>query len=251
MVFGQRLELTALGALVVPNGVLSLGTAGERAANDIGRDLLGVEVLRTAENVVVIPDLAELGTAVVERALAGLGLVVARTGAANVGLLTAEAGGQGVVDVGESVLGLVGGDNGGVREPLVGGQGAVVGDDGLEVVEQIILLLVVGTLLKTWLDNMDALNQVSTRKTYVALGLEGREAGGVLGVLVSPEVPVGLAAADPVLVHVGKQIQLASGLKPVLDGLALVGRDGGTIRLGVGSVGRGNGVVLAASKRAC
>src|SRR6478609_711058 len=112
MVFGQRLELAALGALVVPNGVLSLGTAGERAANDIGRDLLGVEVLRTAENVVVVPDLAELGTAVVERALAGLGLVVARTGAANVGLLTAEAGGQGVVDVGESVLGLVGGDNG-------------------------------------------------------------------------------------------------------------------------------------------
>lgn len=81
--------------------------------------------------------------------------------------------------------------------------------------------------------------------TYVAFSLKGGKASCVLGVLVRPEDPVGVVLGDPVLVHVGEEIKLAIGRKPLVDGLARVGRDGRAIGLSVGGVGRGLGVILA------
>lgn len=60
--------------------------------------------------------------------------------------------------------------------------------------------------------------------SYIALGLERGVTGGVLGILVGPEVPAGLVERDPVLLHERFQVTLAIGLKPFVNGLALVRR---------------------------
>lgn len=82
--------------------------------------------------------------------------------------------------------------------------------------------------------------------TYEAFGLKGRVASSMLGVLVSPKNPIRVKLADPVLLHVGKQVKFAVGFEPVLNGLALVRRNGRAVRLTVGRVGTRLGVVLAA-----
>jgi hypothetical protein len=71
----------------------------------------------------------------------------------------------------------------------------------------------------------------------------------MLGVLVRPQNPAGLAAAGPELVHVLEQVELAVGLEPALDGLALVGRDRGTVREAVGGVGGWVRINLAAVRK--
>lgn len=82
--------------------------------------------------------------------------------------------------------------------------------------------------------------------TYVAFGLEGREASGMLRVLVSPEHPVGVVLVDPELLHVCKKIFLAVRSKPVGNGLSGISRHRRAIRLAVSGVGRRLRVVLAA-----
>ena len=69
----------------------------------------------------------------------------------------------------------------------------------------------------------------------------------MLGELVRPKDPVGVVLADPVLVHVGEEIELAVRLEPLVNRLAGGGRDGGTVGGAVGGVGHGLGVILAAS----
>ena len=181
-------------------------------------------VLRTAIDIIVVPDLAELGLAGVLGTLASLGLVVRKAGAANVRdgavLLL-----QSTLDVSKGVGGAVGGLDAGVREPGEGGQVVPVLDDGLEELEEVVVLVVLGA---------------------ETLGLEGAVAGGVLGELVAPELPVGLVLGDPVLVHEGQEVQLAVPGEPLVDGLALVWRDGGAARLAVGGVGARRRVILAA-----
>ena len=65
----------------------------------------------------------------------------------------------------------------------------------------------------------------------------------MLGELVGPENPILVTLVDPVLLHVRQQVKLAVGLKPIVNGLALVSGNDGAI---LGLVGRGIGVVLAA-----
>ena len=69
--------------------------------------------------------------------------------------------------------------------------------------------------------------------TYETFSLKGRVAGGVLRKLMGPELPVRMALVDPVLVHKGKQIQLAVELKPLIDGLTCVRRDDCTVWLAI------------------
>lgn len=94
---------------------------------------------------VVVPDLLELGAAVVGGALAGGRLVVLGAAAAEVGDL-AVARLEGVLDVGEGVAGRVGGLDAGVGEPAPGGQVLVVADDGLEELKQVVVLASFRTL---------------------------------------------------------------------------------------------------------
>lgn len=53
--------------------------------------------------------------------------------------------------------------------------------------------------------------------TYIAFGLKGRVAGGMLGELVRPEHPVGVVLVNPVLVHPGEKVLLAVWLEPLVD----------------------------------
>lgn len=144
---------------------------------------------------IVIPDFVELSAAVVERPLAGLGLVVLGATAADEGD-GAVSKGQGILDVGEGVGGGVGRADVGGGEPAPGGEDLVVGDDGLEELEEVVVLV------GLW---------------SVALLVKGREAGGVLGEFVGPELPVGGVLVDPVFLHVGEEVHLSVRFKPGLD----------------------------------
>lgn len=94
---------------------------------------------------VVVPHLVELRAAVVARPLAGLCLVVLGAAAADVGD-DAVAVGQRGFNVGKRVGGPVGRMDVGVGEPAPGGEGLVVGDDGLEELEEVVVFAGLGTL---------------------------------------------------------------------------------------------------------
>lgn len=66
----------------------------------------------------------------------------------------------------------------------------------------------------------------------------------MLRILVRPEKPIWVILADPVLVHVGEEIELAIGLKPFVNGLALVGWHRSTVRLAIGRVRAWRRIVL-------
>lgn len=188
-------SLAASGTLIVPDGTGSLCARRHRAASNVSRDSQALVALRRAIDVVVVPHLVELSAAIVERSLAGLGLVVLGATAADEGD-GAVSMGQSSLDVGEGVGGGVGRADVGGRQPAPGREDLVVGDDGLEELEEVVVLV------GLW---------------PVALLVKGREAGGVLGELVGPELPVGGVLVDPVLFHVGKEIQLSVWFKPCLD----------------------------------
>lgn len=88
---------------------------------------------------------------------------------------------------------------------------------------------------------------VATGESYVALRLESGIAGGMLGELVGPKDPVGVVLADPVLVHVCQQVQLAIRLEPLVNRLALVRRDWGSMRRPISGVWRRLGIILSAT----
>lgn len=138
-------HLALLGTLVIPNRILRLGTGRQPSARHIGRHLDGVLVLHLAADVVVVPDLVELGAAVVEGALSSLGLVVPRAAAADKGDV-AEAVGQGGLDVRKRVRGGVGGPDIGRREPGPGGQCLEVGNRRLEELKEVCVLGCLGAL---------------------------------------------------------------------------------------------------------
>lgn len=116
----------------------------------------------------VVPHLREHGAAVVQAALAGLGGVVLGTRAADVREHAVFLG-ECALDVGEGVGGAVGRVDALAGQPAPGGQRLEVGDDGLEEVDEVLVLAVKGP---------------------VALDVKGGEACGVLGELVRPEDPV-------------------------------------------------------------
>lgn len=127
-------RLAALGALVVPDGVVGLGTVAEAAADDVGVNADDVLALDATDNVVVIPDLLELCAAVVAGSLAGRGLVETGAAAAEIGHLAVTRL-EGSLDVGQAVARRVGGLDAGVGEPVPRGQIFVVADDSLEELE--------------------------------------------------------------------------------------------------------------------
>lgn len=188
-------SLATSSTLIVPDSTGSLCARRHRAASNVSGDSQALVALRRAIDVVVVPDLVELSAAVVERSLAGLGLVVLGAAAADEGD-GAVSKGQGILDVGEGVGGGVGRADVGGGEPAPGGEDLVVGDDGLEELEEVVVLV------GLW---------------PVALLVKGREAGGVLGELVGPELPVGGILVDPVLFHVGEEVHLSVRLEPGLD----------------------------------
>lgn len=186
-------------------------------------DPLGLAALDPAVDVVVVPDLGQDRVPVVQAAPAGLGGVVARAGAPDVGDL-AEAAGERGLQVRERVVARVGGADAGGAEPAPGGQGVVVGQGGLEEVDDLLVL--------------DVLRAV-------ALDVEGRVARGVLAELVAPEPGVVLVLRHPVLVHVRQQVELAERLEERADAGPRVGRHRRAVRLARRGVGRRDRVVLA------
>ena len=172
---------------------------------------------------VVVPQLIQVGGAVIKRPLAGRGLVVARARTAHirhraVGLR------QGSLDVGEGVRGRVAGHDALVREPDVRGQALVVPNRRLVELDHVLMLDVLGA---------------------VARHVESRVARAVLGELVGPELLVGPALVDPIPVHVGEEVGLAEGGDEGVDAGAGVGGNGGVVAWVVGHVGGGRGVELA------
>jgi len=121
-----------------------------------------VPILRPSINMEIIPHLAHLRAAIVQRPLAGGRLVVPRPRAADerrgAVLFT-----QSFFDVRDGVGGGVGGGDSVGGEPFKGVQAAVVEDDGVEEVDDFFVLDVLGT---------------------VAGEVEGGEAGGVFGEFV-------------------------------------------------------------------
>lgn len=111
-------------------------------------------------------------------------------GAAEVDLVATAVFAQGGLDLSGGVGRCVGGDNSGVREPLVGGQGLEEADDSVEEVRHFFRGLVVG----------------------IAVRVERADASSVLGPLVFPEGLGAAAVADPVLIHVVEEVGLAEGL---------------------------------------
>lgn len=67
---------------------------------------------------------------------------------------------------------------------------------------------------------------------------------------MGPELPVWGVLVDPVLLHVGQQIQLAVRLEKGLEGWTCVRRHRGAISSAVGGVGGRLGVILAATDSA-
>lgn len=110
----------------------------------------------------IVPHLRDLRAAVVQRSLARRSLVVSCAGTANVRRSTV-FGAQSFLEVREGVGSAVGRNDVVVGEPLEGVQAAVVEDDGLEEVDHLFVLGVLGT---------------------VAGNIEGGEAGGMLAELV-------------------------------------------------------------------
>lgn len=97
---------------------------------------------------VVVPHLAKLRAAIVERAGTSFRLVVARATASDEGHV-AEAIGQRGLDVGERVGRGVGGFDVGGSEPGPGWEGLVVGNGCFKVVKEVCVLGSLGTLLIT------------------------------------------------------------------------------------------------------
>jgi len=128
----------------------------------------------------VIPNLTDLGPAIIRRVCPRSRAVVARPAAANVrqGTVTSR---QGALEVDERVRSRVAGCDAGVGEEPPGGQAAVVKDGRLEKVDDFLVRDVVGA---------------------VAGDVKGGEAGGVFAELVGPEVGVWRALVDPVSVCV-------------------------------------------------
>lgn len=132
----------------------------------------------------VVPGLGDNSVTIVHRTSTGSSGVVSWSGAADVG--------SGAVALGKSRLHGAQGVGGGVAwldaslvQPAKGRQAAVVEDGSLEELDDLLVLNVLWS---------------------IARNVKGREAGSVLGELVSPEVVVWTALVDPELVHVGKQI---------------------------------------------
>jgi hypothetical protein len=162
-----------------------------------------VPILRPSIDMEIIPHLAHLRAAIVQRPLAGGRLVVPGPRAADE-RRGAVLGAQSFFDVRDGVGGGVGGRDAVGGEPLEGVQAAVVEDDGVEEVDDFFVLDVFGA---------------------VAGEVEGGEASGVFGEFVlfgnflliscffllggnqsfatyGPEVLVRGVLGDPVFVHV-------------------------------------------------
>lgn len=138
-------RLTTRSALIIPNGARSLGTTCQRTTGNISRHSQGLVLLGSAIDVIVVPHLVQLRAPVVTRTLAGFCLVVLGTAAAEVGNYAVLAGQRGL-NVRKCVGGPVGGVDVGGGEPAPGGEGLVVGNDGLVELEEVVVFAGLGSL---------------------------------------------------------------------------------------------------------
>lgn len=171
----------------------------------------------------VIPHLIQLSTAIIRASLTSSSLIVPRATASNIrqrAITLRQRRLQIAQRHGRTVARL----NASGAEPAVRGQALVVLDRGLEELGDLLVLDVLGP---------------------VAGDVEGRVARAVLAEFVRPEVGVGRALVDPVLVHVGEQAVLAEGADDSVDGWALVWRDDGAVWQTICGVWRWDGVELA------
>lgn len=135
-----------------------------------------MQVLRSSQHMHIIPHLRQHRKPVILRALSGFRLIEPRARATEV-RRSARLPPQRVLDVLERVAGRVRGPDPRPRQPVIGRVATEVGYDRGEVVEDVFVL--------------DPLGAVAGK-------VEGREAGGVLGEFVGPEVVVGGIEVDPV-----------------------------------------------------
>ena len=172
----------------------------------------------------IVPHLAEHRVAIIRRILPRLGGVEAGTSAAQErrSLRLLDERGQ---DLSVRVRGGVGGRDIRGGEPFERREALLVPDDGLEEVDDFLVLAVLRA---------------------VAGHVEGAEAVAVLGHLVAPEARVVLVLRNPVCVHVFEEVGAAKGLEEGADVGARVGEHGGTVREAIGGVGAWNGVILPA-----
>jgi len=91
---------------------------------------------------------------------------------------------QGALDIAQLVSRRVGRSDPGVGKPFEGGVLLVSFCHGIEEVDNILVLLVVG----------------------VTFGVKGGEASSVLGEFMSPEARIGRSLRDPILLHVGQKV---------------------------------------------
>lgn len=68
----------------------------------------------------------------------------------------------------------------------------------------------------------------------------------MLRIFVPPEKPIWVILANPILVHVSEEIELAIGLKPLVNRLALVSWHRSTVGLAIGRVRAWGRIVLTA-----
>lgn len=171
----------------------------------------------------IVPHLAEHRVAIIRRILPRLRGVEAGASAAQErgSLRLLDERGQ---DLRVRVRRRVGGRDIGGGEPLERREALLVPDDGLEEVDDLLVLAVLRA---------------------VARHVEGREARRVLAELVAPEPGVVLVLRDPVRVHVLAQVGLAERLQERADVRSRPGEHGGAVGEAVGGVGRGDRVVLA------
>lgn len=114
----------------------------------------------------IVPDLRDVGSAIVHGASTSSSLVVSGTAATNVGQSTVSSG-QSILELADGVCGSVARLDAGVVQPAPGRKTTVVEDGGLEELDDLLVLNVFGA---------------------VARHIEGGEASSVLAELVSPEI---------------------------------------------------------------
>lgn len=131
--------------------------------------------------------------------------------------------GQLTLDITQRVRRLIAGHDPALVQPLPRRQPLVELDGGLEEIDHVLVLDVLGP---------------------VAGEIEGGEARRVLAELVAPEVRVRCALVDPVRVHPVEQVVAAERLEERPDVRALIGRDKRAVREPGGRVGGRDGIVL-------
>lgn len=140
-----NLFLTPLAPLIVPHRLLGLRTRRQPPSRRPRIQLVPISGPRRAPNVVVVPNLVQLGAAIVRRAPARLRLVEPGAAAAHKDR-QAEFPGQRALHIGVRIRRVVGRSYSRIGQPAEGGESALPPDDCFEEVEEVLVLGCLGAL---------------------------------------------------------------------------------------------------------